>query len=197
MGEFLSNPEIERLVQEMNRLVESKADHVLPDEDPVAGDLDAHGLRHVVAGDALELLLTEMARRKASDLILVPDSPPVLRINGKLHRLDEPAVDGEHVLTGDPGKIVEMPVEAEDVFDVMDPHDSEVNGIPSGQLRVADDDLACLLNDVEIDRQHLIDDLEHDLEARLDGVASVDGHIAVEDLLQDLGVGDEYNQRPR
>ena len=97
MGKFLPDPEIERLVQEMNRLVEREEDEVLSDEDPVAGDLDEPGLQHVVAGEELERLLTEMARRKASDLILVPDSPPVLRINGRLHRLDGPAVDGEHV----------------------------------------------------------------------------------------------------
>jgi len=42
----------------------------------------------------------------------------------------------------DPGKAVEMPVEAEDVFDVMDPHDSKVNGIPCGQVWVADDDFS-------------------------------------------------------
>jgi len=89
----------------------------------------------------------------------------------------------------DPGKAVEMPVEAEDVFDVMDPHDSKVNGIPCGQVWVADDDFACLLCYFEIHRQYLINDLEHDLEARLDGVASVDGDIAVEDLLQDLSIG--------
>ena len=58
-----------------------------------------------------------------------------------------------------------MPVEAEDVFNVMEAHDSEVNGISCGQVRVADDDLACLLCDFEIHRQYLVNDLEHDLEA--------------------------------
>ena len=96
VGKFLPDPEIERLVQEMNRLVGREEDEVRRSREPVSGALDVPGLRHAVAGEALDRLLAEMVRRRATDLILVAGSPPVLRINGKLHRVDGPVMgDGD------------------------------------------------------------------------------------------------------
>ena len=81
------------------------------------------------------------------------------------------------------GQTVKVAVEAHDPLDPVVAHHRQVNGISRGQIRVADDDLACLLNDLEIDRQNLVDDLEYDLETRVDGISPVDGDIAVEDFL--------------
>jgi len=39
--------------------------------------------------------------------------------------------------------------------------------------------------------KHLIDNPEQSVEGRLDGVPTVDGDVPMQDLLQDLGVGDE------
>jgi hypothetical protein len=39
--------------------------------------------------------------------------------------------------------------------------------------------------------QHLIDDAQQSVERWLDGVTAVDGDVTMQDLLQDLGVGDE------
>jgi hypothetical protein len=39
--------------------------------------------------------------------------------------------------------------------------------------------------------KHLIDDAEQSVEGRLDSVPPVDGDVPMQDLLQDLGVGDQ------
>ncbi len=41
------------------------------------------------------------------------------------------------------------------------------------------------------DVKHLIDDAQQSVERRLDGVPAVNGDVPMQDLLQDLGVGDE------
>jgi len=42
-----------------------------------------------------------------------------------------------------------------------------------------------------LDWQHGVNDIQQGVEGGLDGVESVDAAVAVEDLLKDLGVGDE------
>ena len=44
-------------------------------------------------------LLLKMKEVKASDLHLKPQSPPVLRIGGELHRVDTPAVSADELRT--------------------------------------------------------------------------------------------------
>ena len=84
-----------------------------------------------------------------------------------------------------------MPIEAHDLLDVMLPHDREVDGIPSGQIGVADDDLAGRGHGLESDRQYLVYHLEYQVEAGLYRVAAADGDKTVENLLQHLGVSDQ------
>ena len=86
MGKYVPDPEIDRLVQEMNRLVERDAEAVSEDAGSIH-DLDDPSLRVVAAGESLAELLGEMVRRGASDLILVPGAQSVLRVNGLLERL--------------------------------------------------------------------------------------------------------------
>ena len=78
MGKYLPDPEIDRLVQEMNRLVERDAETV-GEKDVSIHELDDPGLRVVHEGEGIGELLAEMVRRGASDLILVPGAEPVLR----------------------------------------------------------------------------------------------------------------------
>lgn len=40
-------------------------------------------------------------------------------------------------------------------------------------------------------RQNLVDNGSERVERRLDGIPPADGHIAMQDLLEDLGIGDE------
>ena len=105
----LLNPELDRLIQEMNLLADSDQPDVSPESAeaaiahaplesaPADPALDAPKLAVVADGEPLERLLTEMVRHRASDLLLVPGSPPVVRINGVLRALGQPAIDGESV----------------------------------------------------------------------------------------------------
>ena len=86
MGKFLPDPEIDKLVQEMNRQVERDAETVGDDSHSIH-DLDDPSLRVVNVGEGVGELLGEMVRRGASDLILVPGAQPVLRVEGRLERL--------------------------------------------------------------------------------------------------------------
>jgi twitching motility protein PilT len=92
MGKFLPDPEIDKLVQEMNRLVERDA-VTAGDESHGIHDLDDPSLRVVDVGEGVGELLGEMVRRGASDLILVPGAQPVLRVEGRLERLGGEVVE--------------------------------------------------------------------------------------------------------
>jgi len=93
--------------------------------------------------------------------------------------------------SSDARNTVEMAVEAEDVLYAVLSHDSYVDGISRRQIGVADDDIPSTFDNFEVHRQHLVDDLEQYLEARLDGIAAIDRHVTVKDLLQDPGIGNE------
>jgi hypothetical protein len=101
----LLNPELDRLIQEMNLVAEpDEPDSTSPAEadvlDSPPGEtrgLDAPRLAVVADGEPLERLLTEMVRRRATDLLLVPGAPPVLRVDGVLRALAHPAVDEDMV----------------------------------------------------------------------------------------------------
>ncbi len=99
MTPYVPDPEIDRLVHETNRLADGDA----PDDDyahePQPAELDGAALRVVAVEEDLAALLREMARLRASDLILVPGSSPVVRINGSLRRLDRPVL-GEEAIQG-------------------------------------------------------------------------------------------------
>jgi hypothetical protein len=82
-------------------------------------------------------------------------------------------------------------IEAEDFFDAVFSHDGKVDGVSRRQIGMADNNVACTLDCLEVDRQNLVNDFEHDLEARLNGIAAIDRDVAVEYLLKDLRVGQE------
>ena len=105
------DPELERLVQALNEgaapagagVDEAIAASELPDLDrdwgrELGGDpllplatLD-RGTPAVRSGDPLEALLGEAVRRGASDLLVVPGSPPTVRVDGRLVALPGTAV---------------------------------------------------------------------------------------------------------
>ncbi len=97
MGKLLPDPELERLVSEMNQMAAAAPPPDDSDGPLPVGGLDSPGLRHVAAGGPLEALLSEMVRRQASDLVLVPGSRPMVRVAGVLRRLDAAVVDGAAV----------------------------------------------------------------------------------------------------
>ena len=80
---------------------------------------------------------------------------------------------------------------AQDLTDSMLFHDSEVDGIACREARMAEDNLLGTLDGGPRDVKHLIDDAQQSVECRLDGISAVNGDVAMQDLLQYLGVGDE------
>jgi twitching motility protein PilT len=115
MTERLHDAELDRLVHELNHPepgaraageregpasaageVAVPAEGELP-EAPAAGGLhlDLPALAEVEEGEALDRLLVALVRTGASDLHLVAGLPPVARVDGRLVRLEESALDGD------------------------------------------------------------------------------------------------------
>ena len=59
------------------------------------------------------------------------------------------------------------------------------------QLSIPQNNLFCTLHHRAVDGKNLIYDTEQSVKGRLDRVPTIDGNIAVQDLLQDLGIGDQ------
>ena len=92
MSDFTRDEELNALVRQLNR--REREDPA----DAVGGDPGGQGARRAAGRDAaLETVLTEVVRRDATDLLLVPGSPPVLRVAGRLAPLDAPALEEEDV----------------------------------------------------------------------------------------------------
>jgi twitching motility protein PilT len=99
----LHNPEMDEIVHETNRLLEVETSSTPPLDDAAAdvrGDdppvLDPPSLERVTTSSPLADVLSEMVRRGASDLLLVPAAAPVVRVDGRLERLgDVPVEPGE------------------------------------------------------------------------------------------------------
>jgi len=99
MSKYVPDPEMEQLVREMNRLAQSESSDDERSHGPPLIELDGVESSTVASDEDLAQLLREMARLGASDLILVPESKPVVRVNGSLQRLDRPAL-GERAVQG-------------------------------------------------------------------------------------------------
>ncbi len=99
MGRLLPDPELERLVEEMNRGGQQGGDGGAGDGGPDGGipGLAAGPSPSVSPDGALGDVVVEMIRRRATDLLLVPGSAPVVRIHGGLHVLQRPPVGADSV----------------------------------------------------------------------------------------------------
>jgi twitching motility protein PilT len=109
MAKRIENPELDRLVQELNSGNSGSdpdtADPTLSFEPamPALGglpedvQLDRPIQAQVEEGEPLDRLLAELVRQGASDMLLVAGMPPVLRVNGRLIRLDAMSLEGEEI----------------------------------------------------------------------------------------------------
>jgi len=70
-------------------------------------------------------------------------------------------------------------------------HDRKMNGVARGKLLVANYDFLRALGDDSIYGQHLIDNSKQRTEGRLNRLSPVNGHEAMQYLLEHFGVGDE------
>ena len=101
------DPELERLVKQLNEGAPGAPADATGADVEGAGDLAwergepalAPAPRLLAAEEPLERLLAEAVRRQASDLLLVAGSPPAARVDGRLVRLGEVALDGETLTT--------------------------------------------------------------------------------------------------
>jgi twitching motility protein PilT len=87
MSEFIRDPDLNRLVQELNSVAEP--DRPRSDEAAGAFPLSSVSVTSDVSADTpLQRLLMEMKRRKATDLILLTSVSPVFRVGGELQISD-------------------------------------------------------------------------------------------------------------
>ena len=70
-------------------------------------------------------------------------------------------------------------------------HDGEMDSVTRRQPSMSQDNLLGTLGGGSRNVKHLIDDAEQSVERRLDGVPAVNGDVPMQDLLQNLSVGDE------
>jgi len=105
MQKLIRNPELDELVQQLNRTEGGAPADDGEAQRPAAAN--SWPPSHVPSGNPLEKLLIEMAQRGASDLLLVAGAPPILRLGGRLTRTEGAMLDGEeiqgllsHFLTG-------------------------------------------------------------------------------------------------
>src|SRR5258706_1920927 len=87
MTRLLPDPELDRMVRELNEH-EADAEAVSRSPWPAA---------QVPSGNPLEALLIEVARRGASDLLIIAGAPPVFRVGGHLLRGAGPPLSGDEV----------------------------------------------------------------------------------------------------
>ncbi len=101
MSERLHDPDLDRLVEQLNRGPLNPAvdpsEGFLPLGHAATPRLAPARLSEVDLGEPLEALLSEMARRGASDLLLVSDRPPVFRIDGRLLAAERATLDDAEI----------------------------------------------------------------------------------------------------
>jgi twitching motility protein PilT len=90
MSDFTHDEELDALVRQLNQNRQSDAG---PDRPAVP----APGQASVGRDDPIEKVLTEVMRRDATDLLLVPESPPILRVAGRLAQVEAPPLEEEDI----------------------------------------------------------------------------------------------------
>jgi twitching motility protein PilT len=89
MKKLIRDPELDQLVEELNRN-EAPRPHAVD-------NLPAPPPSSVPEGSAFETLLAEMAQRGASDMLIVAGMQPVFRIGGRLQQLDREPLSAEEI----------------------------------------------------------------------------------------------------
>jgi twitching motility protein PilT len=82
MTRLLPDPDLEQLVRELNDSDDEASPRTALHAAPAA----------VTEGNPLERLLIEMTQRGASDLLLIAGNPPIMRIGGRLAKVDAPVL---------------------------------------------------------------------------------------------------------
>lgn len=91
----------------------------------------------------------------------------------------------------DAGEAVVVAIERQDVADAVAAHHRHVEGIPSRVPLIRQEEIPRQLERSQVHWMDLIDDAQKDRKGRFDCLSSPDRGVAVTDLLQHLGVGDQ------
>jgi twitching motility protein PilT len=97
MSDFMRDEELDALVRELNRGTPDRPPARPGSSDPGEPGLQASARTEAAAGGALEKVLALVVRRDASDVLLVPGAPPVLRVAGRLEVVDAPPLDDDEI----------------------------------------------------------------------------------------------------
>ncbi len=95
MSDFMRDEELDALVRELNRTGPEAGRAARDEEAPAVTGAPVVARRIVSDDDPLAAVLAQIVQREATDLLLVPGSPPVVRVAGRLAVLDAPALDEE------------------------------------------------------------------------------------------------------
>ncbi|HEX6898653.1 MAG TPA: PilT/PilU family type 4a pilus ATPase [Thermoanaerobaculia bacterium] len=112
MSDQIRDPDLDRLIRQLNEQGGAPSE---PDDDTFSPVFESSGFESPSAaespvalraptqivvneGEGLDRLLVSMAQRGASDLLLVAGLPPIFRVNGRLHRLEDVgALEGDEI----------------------------------------------------------------------------------------------------
>jgi len=96
LNDFYRDPDLDRLVEELNR-TDQRAQDTPPPGTSEQASLDPH--REVTVGSNLQSLLLSMTGQKASDLLLISGATPFCRVSGELVAIGHAILTGEDVRT--------------------------------------------------------------------------------------------------
>jgi twitching motility protein PilT len=91
MTKLIRDPKLDQLVKDLNRTDAAAETEV----SPVSPAGPAWPAAQVAGDNPIEPLLAEMAKRGASDLLIIAGSPPIYRIDGRLVRAESAPLDAE------------------------------------------------------------------------------------------------------
>src|SRR5712691_10960835 len=91
------------------------------------------------------------------------------------------------------GNAVEIRIEAHNPLNSVALHYSDMEGIASRHLPFAQYQVAGPLNVCTFDRVNSFDDRQQCFKCRLNVLAPIDGSISVKNVLENLGVGDQWS----
>ncbi len=100
MADLRRDPELDRLVSVLNQeTAQDRPGGATEGSLPSAPRLSTPAQLEVHAEEPLDALLAELARLRGSDLLLLAGLPPVVRVDGRLVRLERDALERDEVTT--------------------------------------------------------------------------------------------------
>jgi twitching motility protein PilT len=94
MSDFRRDEELDALVRQLNRSQEASPQAVEPGGGEAVSPL---AQAEVERDEPIEQVLRQVVRRDATDLLLLPGSPPILRVAGRLEQVDAPPLEADDI----------------------------------------------------------------------------------------------------